>query len=130
MKNVKKFWVSFMICSVCTFLIAWSRGIFEQAAPIYVFQILSDSFLVVGIVAACIALLLFVSNEGSFDIIAYGLKTFWSFFRRDMSKQYDTFYDYRMARQKKKIPFLFLLLCGVFFFFMSVLMYMAYRCFL
>ncbi len=130
MKNVKKFWVSFVICSGCTFLIAWSRGVFEQTAPIHVFHILSDSFLTVGITAICIALLLFVGNEGSFDILSYGLQAFWSFFRKDMSRRYDTFYDYRMARQKKKIPFLFLLLCGSFFFFMSVLMYMAYCRFL
>lgn len=127
MRNVKKFWISFIVCSICTFLIAWARGIFVQAAPIHVFRILSDSFLVVGILAVCIALLLFVSNEGTFDMIVYGLRTFWSFFRKGMSRQFDTFYDYRVARQEKKIPFLFLLICGGIFFLMSVLMYMIYR---
>lgn len=127
MKNVKKFWVSFIVCSICTFLLAWSRGIFAQTALIHVFHILSDSFLVVGILAACIALMLFVSNEGTFDIVVYGLRTFWSFFRKDMSRKYDTFYDYRSARQEKKVPFLFLLACGGFFLLMSALMYAAYR---
>ncbi len=92
-----------------------------------VLHILSDSFLVVGILAVCIAVLLFVSNEGTFDIFVYGLQSFWSFFRRDMSRKYETFFDYRTARQEKKVPFLFLLVCGVFFLFLSVLMYVGYR---
>lgn len=130
MKNIKKFWVSFIVCSICTFLIAWSRGIFTRTAPVHVFRILSDSFLVVGILASCIALLIFVSNEGTFDSIAYGLQTFWGFFRKDMSRRYDTFYDYREAKQEKKVPFLFLLACGGFFLLMAVLMYAAYCRFL
>lgn len=124
---MKKFWISFIVCCVCSFLLAWSRGVFAQTAPIYVFHILSDSFLVVGILATCIALLIFVSNEGTFDILVYGLKSFWSFFKRDMSRKYDTFYDYRVARQEKKVPFLFLLVCGGAFLLLSVLMYMGYR---
>ena len=126
MKNIKKFGVSFIVCSICTFLIAWARGVFEQTAPIYVFHILSDSFLVVGIVTTCIALLLFVGNEGTFDMISYGLQTFFSFIKKDMSRRYETFYDYRVAKQEKKLPFLFLLLCGGIFLLMSVLMYVGY----
>ena len=126
MKNRKRFWISFLICSVCTFLTAWLRGVFSQTAPVYVFQILSDSFLIVGITATCIAVLLFVSNEGTFDMIVYGVQTFWSSFRRDMSRKYETFYDYRVARQERKVPFLFLLACGGIFLLMSVLMYVAY----
>lgn len=115
-----------MICSVCTFLMAWSRGVFAQTNPLHVFRILSDSFLVVGILATCAALLLFVSNEGTFDMIAYGLRTFWSFFKRDMTRKYETFYDYRVAKQEKKVPFLFLLACGGIFLLMSLLMYAGY----
>lgn len=130
MKNTKKFWISFIVCSVCAFFMAWWRGIFTQKAPLYVFHILSDSFLVVGILATCIALLLFVSNEGTFDIFVYGLKSFWSFFKKDISRKYDTFYDYRTARQEKRVPFLFLLICGVIFLLMSMLMYAGYRIYL
>lgn len=126
MKNMKKFWVSFIVCSVCTFFLAWLRGIFDQTAPVYIFHILSDCFLVVGTVAACIALLLFVSNEGTFDIFAYGMQSFWGFFRKDRVRKYDTLYDYRMARQEKKVPFLFLLICGGLFLVLSVLMYAGY----
>ncbi|MCM1193651.1 MAG: DUF3899 domain-containing protein [Butyrivibrio sp.] len=126
MKNIKKFWVSFIVCSICTFLIAWSRGIFVQTAPIHVFHILSDSFLVVGVLTSCIALLIFVSNEGTFDGIIYGLQTFLGFFKKDMSRRYDTLYDYRAAKQEKKVPFLFLLACGGFFLLAAALMYAAY----
>ena len=126
MKNMKKFWVSFIICSICTIVMAWLRGVFEQTSPVYVFHILSDCFLIVGILAACIALLLFVSNEGTFDIFVYGMQSFWGFFRNDRPGKYDTFYDYRMARQEKKVPFLFLLACGGIFLLMSVLMYGGY----
>ena len=127
MRNGKRFWISFLICSVCSLLTAWSRGVFSQKAPIGVLHILSDSFLVVGVLAVCIAVLLFVSNEGTFDIFVYGLQSFWSFFRKDMSRKYETFFDYRIARQEKKVPFLFLFVCGSIFLFLSVLMYAAYR---
>lgn len=127
MKNIKKFCVAFIVCSICTSLTAWARGVFEQTALIHVFHILSDSFLVVGIVATCIALLLFVSNEGTFDMIVYGVQTFWGVFKKDMSRKYDTFYDYRVARQEKKKPFMFLLVCGALFLLMSALMYAVYR---
>ncbi|MCI9338372.1 MAG: DUF3899 domain-containing protein [Lachnospiraceae bacterium] len=127
MRKSKRFWISFVICSVCTFLTAWARGVFEQTAPVYVFQVLSDSFLVVGMVATCIALLLFTGNEGTFDMIVYGVQTFWSVFRKDMSRKYETFYDYRVARQEKKSPFLFLLVCGGVFLLMSGAMYAVYR---
>ena len=123
---MKKFWVAFIVCSICTFLIAWSRDVFVQTAPKYVFQILSDSFLVVGMLATCFALLIFVSNEGTFDLIVYGVRSFWSFFKKDMTRKYDTFFDYRMTRQEKKLPFLFLLICGVIFLLMSVVMYAGY----
>ena len=115
MKNSKKFWISLCICSVCTFLTAWLMGVFGQTDAESVFRILSDSFL--------------ASNEGTFDMIAYGLQTFWGVFRKDMSRKYDTFYDYRVARQEKKAPFLFLLACGGVFLLVSVAMYAAYsRC--
>lgn len=76
--------------------------------------------------ATCIALLVFVSNEGMFDGIAYGLKAFWSFFRKDMLRKYDTFFDYREARKERKSPFLFLLACGGIFLLMAGLMYAFY----
>lgn len=130
MKSMKKFRVSFVVCSICTFLTAWSRGVFAQTAPIYVFHILSDSFLAVGMTATCIALLLFVSNEGTLDMIVYGLQVLGCLFKKDMSRRHDTFHDYRMARQEKKSPFLFLLACGGFFLLMSVLTYVGYRIYL
>lgn len=126
MKNIKKFCAAFIVCSICTFLIAWARGVFEQTAPIYIYHILSDSFLVVGIVTTCIALLLFVGNEGTFDMISYGLQIFFSFFKKDMARRYETFYDYRVAKQERKLPFLFLLVCGGLFLFLSMLMYVGY----
>ena len=126
MKNRKKFWISLCVCAVSTFLTACLLDVFGQTDPASVFRILSDSFLVVGMVATCIALLLFASNEGTFDMIVYGVATFWSVFRRDMWRKYDTFYDYRVARQEKKVPFLFLLACGIIFLLASALMYVVY----
>ncbi len=127
MRNFKKFGISLLVCSICALLLAWARGVFAQTAPVSVFHILSDCFLAVGIVASCIALLIFVSNEGTFDIFVYGLRVFWGFFRKGTPLREDTFFDYRETRQGKKVPFAFLLSCGGIFLLLSILMYLAYR---
>jgi hypothetical protein len=126
MKKVRKYLITLLIGFACVALIAWSKDIFAQTKPVDVFHILCDAFFAVGVVISCAGLLIFSSNEGTFDMIVYGVQSFVDLFRKNSIRKYDTFYDYRMSRVDKKFPFGFLLICGVLFLVISFVMYFLY----
>ena len=127
MKALKKYLITFGIGFLTAGIIAYSKGIFSQTAPVDVFHILCDSFFVVGVVITSAGLLVFSSNEGTFDMLVYGVKSFVSMFRQKSVKKYDTFYDYRESRADKKFSFGFMLLCGLVFIAISMIMLLMYR---
>ena len=127
MKAYKKFFITMLIGLGAVALILWSKDILQQTAPVEIFHILTDAFFVVGTVITCAGLLVFSSNEGSFDMLVYGVKSFLDMFRKKSMKKYDTFYDYRESRADKKLKFGFLLICGLMFLVISLVMYFFYQ---
>lgn len=126
MKAFKKYGITLLIGFLAAAWIAWEKDILAQTAPIDVFHILCDAFFVAGTVITCAGLLVFSSNEGTFDMLVYGTRAFFDMFRKTSKKKYDTFYDYRESRADKKLPFGFLLICGIFFLAVSMVMYFLY----
>ncbi|MBR0443028.1 MAG: DUF3899 domain-containing protein [Clostridia bacterium] len=126
MKLIKKYLITLIIGFSTAALIAWSKDVFSQTALVQIFHILCDSFFAVGTVIVCAGLLVFSSNEGTFDIMVYGMNSFLDMFRKKSRKKYDTFYDYRESRADKKIGFGFLLICGLLFVAISLVMYLLY----
>lgn len=127
MKAIRKYVITLLIGFAAVALIIFSKDILSQTAPVDIFHILCDAFFAVGVVISGAGLLVFSSNEGTFDMLVYGIKSFVDMFRRNSIKKYDTFYDYRMSREDKKIQFGFLLICGLFFLAISFVMYYLYR---
>ena len=127
MKSAKRYLITLAIGFWVAFLIAWSKNVFAQTALIDVFHILCDSFFVVGVVMSSVGLLVFSSNEGTFDMLIYGVGSFVDMFRKTSTKKYATFYDYKVGRADKKLRFGFILLCGLFFIAVSLIMYLFYR---
>jgi hypothetical protein len=127
MRAMRKYWITLLVESVLTALIAYGKDIFAQTAPVNVYHILCDSFFVVGTVTLCAGLLVFSSNEGTFDMLMFGVRTFVDAFRKESVKKYDTFYDYRVSRQEKKLPYGFLMICGLIFLAVAFVMYYLYR---
>lgn len=126
MKAFKKYAITLLIGFLAAAWIAWSKDILGQSAAVDVFHILCDAFFVVGVVTTCAGLLVFSSNEGTFDMLIYGTRSFFDLFRKTSKRKYDTFYDYRESRADKKIRFGFLLICGLFFLAVSMVMYYFY----
>ncbi len=93
-------------------LVAFAKNLFSQTRLSVIYQILSDAFLVAGVMIGGIGLLLFVSNEGVFDGLSYGFKVLAQMFKRRPTPVKETYYDYRMARGRNKLSFGFLLICG------------------
>ncbi len=115
MKALKRYLITLGIGLALVLWFASARGLFHQTSPAAVFRILSDGFFVVGAVITAVGLLLFCSNEGTFDMLPYGMTSLADKFRKEKKQKYKTYYDYRMARSEKKIPFGYMLICGGFF---------------
>ena len=126
MKASRKYCITLLIEASVTAAIAFGKDVMDQKALVDVYHILCDSFFVAGVLTLAAGLLVFSSNEGTFDMLVYGVKTFMNVFRRDPIRKYDTFYDYRAAREEKKFPFAFLVICGSVFLTVAFVMYYLY----
>ncbi len=120
MKKLRKYLITIIVGLAAVGLIAWAKDVFAQTEPARIFHILCDAFFAVGTVMCCAGLLILSSNEGTFDIIVYGVSSFIDLFRQTSRKKYDTFFDYRESRSDKKISFGFLLICGLVFLAISI----------
>ena len=127
MRSLRKYLITLIIGFSAVALLAWSKELFVQTQLVNIFHILCDCFFAVGVVMTCIGLLIFSSNEGTFDAIVYGVGTFFDMFRKQRKMKYETLYDYRLSREEKKISFGFLLICGMFVLAISLVMYLLYR---
>ena len=107
-------------------LIAWSKDVQSQTELVKIYHILCDSFFAVGIVVLCIGVLIFSSNEGTFDIIKYGISSFLGMFKKNYVKKYDSFYDYRAERAGQKLSCGFLVISGALLVAISLVMYFLY----
>ncbi len=126
MKALIKYGVTLAVGCLLTLWIVWAKDGFHQTELSAVFHILCDAFFVSGTVITSAGLLVFSTNEGTFDMLAYGVQSFLGMFRSNHTKKYETFYDYRVARNEKKIPYLFLILCGLLFLAIAFVMYYFY----
>ena len=127
MKALRKYLITMLCGLAAVALIIWAKDIFAQTQVVDVYHILCDAFFAVGVVILCIGLLIFSSNEGTFDIIVYGVSSFVGMFKKNHVRKYDTFYDYRAERADKKIKFGFLLICGLIFIAVSLVMLSLYH---
>lgn len=127
MRGFKKYLITLLAGFALVALILISKDIFNQTGTAAVLHILTDAFFVVGVLMTGAGLLVFSANEGSFDMLAYGISSFLDFFRKTSRKKYDTFFEYRESRVDKKVRFGFLLICGLFFLGVSLVLLWFYR---
>lgn len=130
MKRLWKYVITLLSGIVVAALIAWYKDIFAQTNPQKIFHILSDAFFVVGVIVTGLGAMIFVNNEGLFDVVFYGVQNFIGMFRRNYQRKYSTFYDYKMSKGGQKVEFGSTLICGCIFVAISVTMYLLYRQFL
>ena len=127
MKAIIKYGITVVIGLLLTGWIAVSRGLLEQVEPVKIYHILCDSFFVVGVLIAAVGALIFVSNEGAFDPLVYGLRSFFDIFKKREKRKTQTYYDFRMARAEHKFSFGFILIVGLIFLAISAVMYLLYN---
>ena len=92
------------------------QQIWNAADTAQTMQILSDACFVPGVLLAGIGLIIFASNGGAFDMLAYAVIRFFDLFRRDVrNKKYKDFYEYREAKKGKKRGMAFMIIVGAVF---------------
>lgn len=123
MRAFRKYLITLLVGFSIVGLIVFSKDIFAQTTAARVYHILCDAFFAAGTFITCAGLLIFSSNEGTFDMMIYGVRSFIDIFRKTSQLKYDSFYDYRSSRAEKKLPFGFLLICGLGFLAVSFVMY-------
>lgn len=113
MKKIWKYLITALVGLVVALLILFCKGTFNKTAVLPVLADLSDAFFVPGVLLLGVGTLLFASNGGAFDMLAFGIMKLFDLFKRDLTKvKYRTFYDYRQAQKEKKRSFAYLLIVG------------------
>lgn len=124
-KNIIKYLATALICLFISLLIASSRDLFSTDDKKVLYHILADSTFIPGVLMFGIGVLVFSSNEGTFDMIAYGVKNaFLIIFSPRTSKE--TFYEYRQRKSEVKKPYKPLLLVGIVFIIISIVFTLLY----
>lgn len=126
MNKYVKYIITLAIGIVLAMFLALSRKFYNQETIQQVYLILSDSFFTVGVVIAGLGALVFVSNEGAFDMLSYGMISFLGMFKTKKEKKYASYYDYKQEKAKNKLSCGFLLLSGLIILAISILMYILY----
>lgn len=112
---------------VLIFLILLSKEIFDQTSPKAIFHILTDVFFAVGVFLTCLGLLVVASNEGTFDMINFGVRKFLSYFKREDRQLRQTFYEYRKIKMENKHSYGFFLSVGIFLIIVSLIFLYFYH---
>ena len=124
---MKKYIITSAIGLAFAALIVFSKNVLSQTDSKAVFHILCDGFFVPGVCITCYGLLVFSSNEGTFDMLIYGTKKFASLFKKDASKEkYKTFYEYKAVQHEKRTSFAYLLIVGLAFIAISMVFLIFY----
>lgn len=109
----KKYLISFVIGLVMTGLLMVGRGAFSDGKTMAErMSVCSDACFFTGVMLAGIGLLVFVSGEGAFDMLAYAVKLGFTLLFRT---EHESYIDYKMRKAAKKTAYGFLLLTGIVF---------------
>lgn len=114
MKGYLKYIITSAVGLLFTFLIILSKGLFKEDEIKEIYKILTDAFFAPGILIFCFGLLVYVSNEGVFDIFSYGMKSFFNLFRTKPEKQ-TSYHEYKLAKHEHDKPIVFFLIVGACF---------------
>lgn len=84
---------------------AIAKGAFASTMPAETFRILSDAFLIPGVVLAGVAGLNWAASKGAYDSLRYllynfGLHTIWVS-KPEKYRHFDSLYDYKTEKDKK-----------------------------
>lgn len=126
MKKVLSYLLPSLLCALVAVLILVSRESFN-ASGITLILDLCDAFAVPGIVMLCFGLLVWATNGGVFNMLAFGVIKLIDLFKKDLTKvKYRTYYDYQKSKSENKRPVLSYLIVGTIFTLIAVIFLILY----
>jgi len=127
MKKVLYYLIPFLLCAIIVVVFLAAQGSFAKTGKGLIFD-LCNAFTVSGAAMTGVGLLVFVTNGGAFDMLAFGFIKLFDLFKKDLTKvKYRTFYDYHKAQGDKKRSFLHLLLIGMGYLIVAVIFLVVYN---
>ncbi len=72
-----------------------------------------------GFLLLSFGILVFISNDGGFSMLSYGVKRIFLVFKKD--PRMENFYEYKKKRLEKPAPFKYLLVVGSIYFFIAII---------
>ena len=115
MKTTFKYLITLGIGFALTAWVVISKDIFNQTDMVDILQILADGFTLPAVLLLGSGGLVFASNEGTFDSLVYGVRSFMDMFRKERKNEFKSFYDYKESKAEKRMSFGFLLISGLVF---------------
>lgn len=119
----KRYVITALIGLVAALLLLLSRGSFAKEIQTERFKDISDAFFVPGVLLVCMGALVFVAENGIFDMLKFGAMKVISMMRSEKSRsEYPkTYYDYlQQQAEKARKGYGFLLICGAAFLLLAV----------
>lgn len=92
--TLTKYIVSFCVASLITFIVFWIKGFFTDNVGVNI-QILSDGFVVSGLLLTLFAGMIFISGEGGLIGISFVMRTVVQAFVPMGRKHHETYKKYR-----------------------------------
>ena len=126
------FVICFVICALITYLVILQEihGL-NRDFETQKFLILTDGFTISGGLMCLFYLLVYVSDEGAFDIISYSIQLVWVMtFHRNVreTKLPKTYAEYReLKRNKTRLNLKFILFSGLLFFIIGLILLILYN---
>lgn len=126
-KKLLYYLIPFTVCAVIVVVALAVQKSFSKSGLALLID-MCDAFFLSGALMTGVGLLVFVTNGGAFDMLAFGFVKLRDMFRRDPTKvKYRTFYDYRQAKREKKRSFLHLLVIGIVFLVVAAILLIVYN---
>ena len=126
--------ISFLVGALVVVLMAFGRGILEVEGTARVWRILCDGCFMSAVLLVGIGLMTFVSKEGTFDILSYGMMCFGNLFKKKPGQPRDeetgekmTFYDYKVAKRGTRSTHWYLVFVGLFYFALALLFWFLFE---
>ena len=131
MKKVLPYLISAVIGAAVAILIMFASYKIHTVAPVRenareIMGILSNAFLVPGVILAGIGLIIFASNGGAFDMLAFAVIRFFDLFKKDVKGKYKDLYEYRAAKKDREYKTTFMLWVGLAFIALAVIFLICY----
>lgn len=125
-KRAKKFCVLIAIGLAFALLMSFWSDLYGAKDATTVFKILCDCFTVPAILYLGFGLLLWSGNEGTFDMLGYGVKSFFGMFSHKSRQEKESFYDYRQRKHAQQKVFAEYLWAGLVFLAIALILLFVY----